>query len=75
MKTHGLVALLLLAFATTSIADEKPSKAEEKPTKVEKDAKAPDFTMSGLDGKPFKLSEKLKSGEKNIVLLFSRAHW
>ena len=36
---------------------------------------APDFTATGIDGKEFKLSEKLKSGEKNIVLLFSRASW
>lgn len=36
---------------------------------------APDFVVIGVDGKPFKLSEKLSGGDKNIVLLFSRAHW
>lgn len=36
---------------------------------------APDFVATGIDGKPFKLSEKLSGSDKNIVLLFSRAHW
>ena len=35
---------------------------------------APDFTATGIDGKDFKLSDKISSG-KNIVLMFSRAHW
>lgn len=35
---------------------------------------APDFTATGIDGKPFKLSEKTATG-KNVVLMFSRAHW
>ena len=36
---------------------------------------APDFVATGVDGKQFKLSEKLSGNDKNIVLLFSRAHW
>ncbi len=36
---------------------------------------APDFVVTGIDGKQFKLSEKLSRNEKNIVLLFSRGHW
>ncbi|MEO2034975.1 MAG: hypothetical protein ABGZ35_23080 [Planctomycetaceae bacterium] len=35
----------------------------------------PDFTATGIDGKKFTLSDKLKAGERNIVLLFSRASW
>lgn len=36
---------------------------------------APDFVATGIDGKAFRLSEKLADGDKNIILLFSRAHW
>lgn len=43
-------------------------------TKVEIGKPAPNFTATGLDGKDFTLSEKLAGG-KNIVLMFSRAHW
>jgi hypothetical protein len=35
---------------------------------------APDFTVTGIDGKDFRLSDKMANG-KNIVLMFSRAHW
>lgn len=37
--------------------------------------RAPDFVATGIDGKQFKLSEKLDGDDKNIVLLFSRGHW
>ncbi|RMF40226.1 MAG: hypothetical protein D6753_12115 [Planctomycetota bacterium] len=36
--------------------------------------RAPDFSVTGIDGKQFSLSDKLKSG-KHLVLIFSRAHW
>ncbi len=36
---------------------------------------APTFTMTGMGGKAVKLSEKMASGDTNIVLLFSRANW
>ena len=36
---------------------------------------APDFVVTGIDGEQFKLSEKLSDKDRNIVLLFSRAHW
>lgn len=36
--------------------------------------KAPDFTVTGIDGKQFKLSDKTGK-DKHIVLMFSRAHW
>jgi hypothetical protein len=35
---------------------------------------ATDFTATGIDGKEFTLSQKVAGG-KNIVLMFSRAHW
>ena len=35
---------------------------------------APDFEVTGADGKTFKLSDKAKEG-KNVALMFSRAHW
>ena len=35
---------------------------------------APDFEVPTSDGKPFKLSDELKSG-KNIKLMFYRGHW
>ena len=35
---------------------------------------APDFTVTGIDGNEFKLSQKTAPG-KNVVLMFSRAHW
>lgn len=34
---------------------------------------APDFAAPGIDGEPVRLSSYL--GEKNVVLVFSRAHW
>ena len=42
--------------------------------KVEVGKKAPDFTVTGIDGKKFKLSDRLGK-EKHIVLMFSRASW
>ena len=41
---------------------------------VEVGKAAPDFTMTGVDGKDFKLSDVTSSG-KNVALMFSRAHW
>jgi hypothetical protein len=35
---------------------------------------APDIRLTGLDGKPFRLSD-LTRGGKNVALMFSRAHW
>ena len=62
--------MLLSIFAaglSGSVADEK--------TAVELGKPAPDFTVTGIDGKTFKLSDKLKSGDKNVALMFSRANW
>lgn len=35
---------------------------------------APDVSLTGLDGKTFRLSQWTDRG-KNVVLIFSRAHW
>lgn len=50
------------------------ARAQEKPTKVEDGKPAPDFTMTNIEGKEFKLSDRI-GGEKNVVLMFSRASW
>ena len=55
-----------MAFSSLAVADDEPA-VVGKP--------APDFTATGIDGKDIKLSEKLSGGDKNIVLLFSRANW
>ena len=61
----GCGCLLLLA-AVCSAADAADAVAVGK--------SAPDFTVTGIDGKQFKLSDKTASG-KNVALMFSRAHW
>ncbi len=63
-----LLAAGFLALSTAVCAQNK----EMKPVAVGKPA--PDFTATGIDGKPFKLSEVTASG-KNVALMFSRAHW
>ncbi len=63
-----LTALLLTAIVLTSASlgdDDKPIAVVGK--------SAPDFEATGIDGKKFKLSDKI--GKKNIVLMFSRAYW
>jgi len=49
--------------------------ADEPLKKIEMGQAAPDFIVTGIDGKPFKLSDKLKSEKQNVVLIFSRANW
>ena len=66
-KLFMLAAVTLLAGGSIASADELQN--------VVVGSAAPDFTATGIDGKPFKLSEKLANQDKNIVLLFSRAHW
>jgi hypothetical protein len=61
------VGSCLLMFGNVCLADEAVKEAAVgKP--------APDFSATGIDGEQFTLSEKTASG-KNIVLMFSRAHW
>ena len=61
------LGLCLAIVASVASADEVPQ--------AEVGKSAPDFTATGIDGRTFKLSDKLKSGDKNVVLLFSRANW
>lgn len=60
-----VVMSCLLTLAGHAVAQEE---------KVEVGKPAPDFTVTGIDGKTFKLSDKTGRG-KNIVLMFDRAHW
>lgn len=68
MIHKGIVLALALGWTMTlTFADE--------PKTVTVGDKAPDFAALGIDGKEFRLSEQIASGESNVVLLFSRAHW
>ena len=58
---------LLLLGATCAVAEDAIA-----PITIGK--AAPDITLTGIDGKQFKLSEKTSAG-KNVALMFSRAHW
>lgn len=75
----GLAVFTLVILGINSAnAEEKVSKdkrTKKSTVEVVAGKAAPDFTVTGLDGEKFKLSEKLKSQDKNIVLLFSRGHW
>lgn len=68
MNRRACLALALIASASCCIAAGQDSE------KVEVGKKAPDFVMTGIDGKEFKLSDKTGK-DKNIVLMFSRANW
>ncbi len=62
-----ILAAVVAACVPTAGADEVAMVEVGKP--------APDFTATGIDGKSFKLSDKLKDGKKNVALMFSRANW
>ena len=64
MNRMVLVAGCSLLLSAACIAEEK----------VEIGKPAPDITLTGIDGKDFKLSDITGSG-KNVALMFSRAHW
>jgi len=58
-------ALMLVAFTSTVGLSDDLSTGD----------RAPDFTATGVDGKPFKLSSLQGKDGKKVVLIFSRAHW
>ena len=64
MYRSALTALSCLLLASIAVAKEPAQVGQP----------APDITMTGIDGKEFKLSEITGSG-KNVALIFSRAHW
>ena len=66
LKQFLSMTLVCMAIASIGLAEDLP--------KVEVGKPAPDFVMTGIDGQQLKLSDKLGQ-EKNIVLMFSRAHW
>ena len=65
--------MLRLIIAATTLLMACRADADE--VKVQVGKPAPDFTVTGIDGKPFKLSEKLNGGKTNVAVMFSRAHW
>lgn len=67
MRGYFLFAGLLLS--TSAVAWGQDGAAE-----VVAGQPAPDFAMTGIDGKEIRLSELTSEG-KNVVLMFSRAHW
>lgn len=71
--------LFVLVATRTSVAQDKEAKQdnaksqEVEPLKV--GDQAPDFAVTGIDGKKFKLSDKIGDDGKHVILLFSRANW
>ncbi|MFN3191879.1 MAG: hypothetical protein ACE361_15315 [Aureliella sp.] len=73
LATLAVAIAISTVGANTGFGQKSNEKSDEAP-KVEVGKKAPDFTMTNIEEKSFKLSERLGKG-KNIVLMFSRAHW
>lgn len=67
MRRTWLLVSLLLGVCSVATGQDAASG-------IKVGSPAPDFTMTGIDGKDFKLSELTKQG-KHVVLIFDRAHW
>ena len=65
MVRQVLFALFIGAVAAAEDPPAAPSITVGKP--------APDFTVTGPDGKDFKLSDF--RGKSHLVIVFGRAHW
>jgi hypothetical protein len=48
--------------------------AQEAPATLKVGMRAPEITLTGIDGESFKLSDIVAQG-KNVALMFDRAHW
>ena len=63
-------ALVLTDSGNVTSADNESSSGNE----LSAGDPAADIVLIGIDSKPFRLSEVIGRG-KNVVLIFSRAHW
>ena len=66
MRNLLIASGCFLLMAAVCLGDES--------SKAELGKPAPDFSVTGIDGKQLKLSELTSKGN-NVVLLFDRAHW
>ena len=69
MKRFTVISMLIALFAINSIGQT----AKSRTTPVAVGAEAPDFTLTGHDGKVVKLSEA--RGKSAVVLVFYRGYW
>lgn len=67
------IMLCMVFFPLVANAQDTPATAAVD-NRVEVGKPAPDFSMTGIDGKSLKLSDKI-GNKKHVVLMFSRAGW
>ena len=67
--------LALAAIACVCVFNNAASAADEKPQLLEVGKQAPNFSVTGVDGKSVELKNRLEGGKRNVVLIFSRANW
>lgn len=70
----GLIPCLLASVACCQSVEPQGTQASSEQAKVSIGQAAPDFSMTGIDGEPLKLSEQLRK-DKYVILMFSRASW
>ena len=63
------------ALLGASLVFPKTIPADENTPLLKVGQKAPDFKITGIDGKPIELKKKLQDERHNVVLIFSRANW